>query len=189
MNRTERRLERIKSSIRIDDVLSSYGYNVHPNTDSEQQFSCDLHGDGSDGKPSARCYPDSNSFYCFGCSTTRDAVQLIREKEGIGFIEAISLLENKYRLPPMPWEDGDDNWKTNNDPFTKFMTDEEKFLETKSRTEKLLCSVTIERSMTMNAVLGYWEEFDRLTAASVSGVIDDIAMDKMRRQIISDMTS
>lgn len=62
--RLERRVARIHEMVRIDRVLESYGYRVAGNTDREQQFSCDLHGDGMDSKPSARAYPDTNQWYC-----------------------------------------------------------------------------------------------------------------------------
>ena len=64
-SRNARRVAQIKASVPIIQLLSDYGYHVHLGGDyQEQQFSCDLHGDGRDGKPSARAYPASNSFYC-----------------------------------------------------------------------------------------------------------------------------
>lgn len=62
--RSERRVARIHEVVRIDKVLEGYGYRVQANTDREQQFSCDLHGDGTDSKPSARVYPSTNQWYC-----------------------------------------------------------------------------------------------------------------------------
>jgi len=57
--------DRIREKISILDVLVAYGYRVRNDGGGrEQQFSCDLHGDGVDGTPSARVYPDSNSWYC-----------------------------------------------------------------------------------------------------------------------------
>ena len=65
MSRSKRRLEQIKQNVEITQVLSDYGYKIHLGGSSqEQQFPCDLHGDGSDGKPSARVYPATGQWYC-----------------------------------------------------------------------------------------------------------------------------
>lgn len=65
MGRSKQRVERIKKEIPIIAVLASFGYQVRSDGgDREQQFPCDLHGDGQDNKPSARVYPDSQQFYC-----------------------------------------------------------------------------------------------------------------------------
>jgi len=106
MSRAKARADRIRNQIPLDDVLDQYGYTIIPNADREQQFSCDLHGDGSDSKPSARFYPDSTSWHCFACSKSRYAISTVMEKEGKNFSEACSYLERMYGLPPLPWEDG-----------------------------------------------------------------------------------
>jgi hypothetical protein len=86
-------------------VLADFGYHVNPDgADHEQQFSCDLHGDGRDTKKSARYYPSSNSIYCWACGRARDSITLIREKKGVSFHEAASWLERQYGLPELPWE-------------------------------------------------------------------------------------
>ena len=106
MGRAKESADRIRSEIPIVRVLHDYGYSVDPDgADREQQFSCDLHGDGSDGKPSARAYPGSSSFHCFACGRSRDAITLVREKEGLEFWPAIRKLESDYGLPPLPWSD------------------------------------------------------------------------------------
>ena len=105
MSRAKKRASRIRDEVPLDVVLTRYGYPVIPNADREQQFSCDLHGDGSDSKPSARYYPESTSWFCFACSKSRDAISTVMEKEGKSFSEACSRLEKEYGLPPLPWED------------------------------------------------------------------------------------
>ena len=105
MGRAKAAADRIRAEVPIVDVLYEYGYHVHPDgEDREQQFSCDLHGDGADTKPSARVYPDSASFHCFACGRSRDAITLVREKEGIDFWPAVKALEARYGLDPLPWE-------------------------------------------------------------------------------------
>ncbi len=104
MGRAKESADRIRSEVPIVEVLYEYGYQVHPDGgDREQQFSCDLHGDGADTKPSARVYPDSSSFHCFACGRSRDAITLVREKENVSFWGAVKWLEAKYNLEPLPW--------------------------------------------------------------------------------------
>lgn len=105
MSRNKKRIDRVREEIPLTEVLYSYGYRVHQDTGGrEQQFSCDLHGDGNDNMPSARFYPDSNKFYCFACGVARDSIALVREKEGVSFWNAVRKLEKDYGLPELPWE-------------------------------------------------------------------------------------
>lgn len=65
MANLRKRIDRIKRVVEIEDLLADYGYKIHGGGGHrEQQFQCDLHGDGRDGKPSARMYPESQSWYC-----------------------------------------------------------------------------------------------------------------------------
>lgn len=64
-DRAKQAADRIREHVPIVRVLAAYGYRVREEGgDREQQFSCDLHGDGRDSKPSARVYPASDSWYC-----------------------------------------------------------------------------------------------------------------------------
>jgi len=104
MSRSKLAVQRIRDQIPLSSVLYNYGYSVYEDDGyHEQQFSCDLHGDGQDNTPSARLYPDSNKFYCFACGRVRDSVTLVMEKEGIQFWDAVRKLETYYGLPPLPW--------------------------------------------------------------------------------------
>jgi DNA primase len=89
----------LRKQVNIVTVLADYGYRVRRELiDYEQQFSCDLHGDGSDSKPSARVYPESQSWYCFACSQSRDAIRTAQEKEGKSFYEACQILARRYNI-------------------------------------------------------------------------------------------
>lgn len=94
------RIDRIHK-IPIEHVLHRLGFDVRPDrVGGHQTFSCSLHG--RDSRPSARTYPDSESWHCFGCSRSRDAVDTVREKMGLGFEQAIRWLEHAYALAPIP---------------------------------------------------------------------------------------
>ena len=101
-----RRADRVKKKVQIRQLLYDLGYRVRPDSgDREEQFPCDLHGDGRDLKFSARVYSDQ--WYCFGCDKSRDVIETVREKLDLGFSDAIQWLEKKYDLPPLPFESSD----------------------------------------------------------------------------------
>jgi DNA primase len=160
--RAVQRADRIRQEIPIAQVLSDYGYSVRPDgADREQQFSCNLHGTGWDKKPSARVYPESSSWYCFACSLSRDAIATVRANEHIGFWHAVQLLETKYGLPPLPWEDGDDDPGLGQD-IELGLLKEASFEAEAKRLRTLLDTVVQERSMVLSVAVSYWEAFDKI---------------------------
>ncbi len=64
---------------------------------------CPFHSEKS---PSFFVYPESNSFYCFGCGAGGDLITFIRRAENLDYVEAVRFLADKAGLP-MP-EDADD---------------------------------------------------------------------------------
>ena len=150
-----KRSERIKEKISIFSVLHSYNYDV-VDSPREQQFRCNLHGDGSDNSPSARAYPDSNSWYCFACGKTRDAISTVMEIEGVSFNQACKALETKYDLPVWVYsrESTEDHFK--DEPSV----DDLSILV--SRTEKLLMFKT--KDIELDTSLRLWEAFNMLSA-------------------------
>lgn len=151
-----KRAERIKEEISILKVLSDYGYDVYEGG-GEQQFRCDLHGDGSDNAPSARAYPESNSFFCFACGRPRDTIALVMEKEGAEFSKACSLLERKYGLSE--WV-----YKKKEDPFERAERETEEPLDNRAEMERRVGSklffLTRERTHDLSTMLRLWEGYD-----------------------------
>ena len=174
-SRTQRRINQIKQDVPIDQVLHDYGYRIHMGGQyQEQQFPCDLHGDGNDGKASARMYPANNSWYCFACSRTRNVIDTIQAKEGFGFMDALTFIENKYKLPVVPWEDEEsyhaDGTTDDGDSFHGIMNRNLDMLDRKTTFQderrKLVAalqSVTELRRLPMDVVLAQWEAIDKMT--------------------------
>jgi DNA primase len=164
MGRAKKRADRIRAEITIIRVLSDYNYNVNPDGDDrEQQFQCDLHGDGTDGKPSARAYPSSNSWFCFACGRPRDAIQTCREKEGLDFWGAVKALEKRYHLPDLPWDDDEEVVEASiaekvHEILKEGVTREDLLKRVRRRIE----IATNEREVPMEQVLKAWEDFDRV---------------------------
>lgn len=151
--RDRRRAKRIQTDVPLADVLRRYHY-VIDESHREQQFRCDLHG--KDNKPSARFYPASNSTYCWVCHRARNPIDYVKEKENVGFGRAMEFLESWFRLPPLPWEDGDDGQR------------EIPVFEIKDRTplealESCLMISTRNHLLTMNQALKLWDVFDVLS--------------------------
>lgn len=157
-------------------VLGSYGYSINDaGGHREQQFSCDLHGDGLDAKPSARVYPESSHWYCFACGTQRDAIQTVREKEGMNFLAALNALEQRYHLPPLPWED-EDRVEEEERPEEGTVTSPVFSVEeVRLRVGTLLRGLTKEKTLGLERTLQLWEEHDMLSSlieASPEGLFD-----------------
>jgi len=163
VSHSRRRADRIRASIPMVRVLYDYGYAVHPDGgDREQQFQCDLHGDGKDGKPSGRLYPSSNSMYCFACGRSRDSITLTMEKEGVKFPDACLKLEKRYGLPALPMVDGDDEEDDSTDIKASLAETPVSFEDAVKRTERFLRLLTEDRSLPMGDTLRLWSNFDRV---------------------------
>ena len=178
------RIDRIHKEIDITQVLSDLGYPVHLGGGyREQQFPCDLHGDGHDNKPSARVYPESSSWYCFGCSKARDAIDTIQAKEGITFHEAICKLEADYNLPSLPWDDDRPlppsetlrgTVKASVDP-TRTLADDLRTIRS------TLGWITEERLLGMDRTLTFWEAVDQVAYK----VENELMPEQMGRQVLT----
>jgi hypothetical protein len=178
VGRARRRADRIRADVPMARVLADYGYAVSPDGgDREQQFPCDLHGDGRDGKASGRLYPTSNSMYCFACGRARDAVSLAMEKEGLKFVDALDKIERRYGLPPLPDDGTDDEDEGNPDDIAAILAEKPvSFEEASARTDRFLRRVTAARTLPMAVTLRVWAEFDRARhGATNEGWADDRA--------------
>lgn len=92
----------LKERIRIEDVAGEY-------VDLKRQGStckglCPFH---SERTPSFVVYPETQSFYCFGCQKGGDIINFIQDIEHLSYPEAVKLLADKAGVP-MP-EDGYDD--------------------------------------------------------------------------------
>jgi DNA primase len=153
-------IDRIHEEIPIVRLLADLGYDVRPDGDyREQQFSCDLHGDGRDSKPSARAYPDSGSWYCFACDAARDAIDTIRAREDLSFPAAIRWLEKEYDLPPLPWEDEQPKVEQ---PKPQVYVGEKPLTEVLQILAAELGQMTTDRTIPMDTLLGFWEAGDKV---------------------------
>lgn len=166
MGRARAAADRIRAEIPIVDVLYEYGYRVHPDgEDREQQFPCDLHGNGSDTKPSARVYPEGGSFHCFACGRSRDAITLVREKEGVEFWQAVKMLEARYGLPPLPWSGPEvDPGKQTVDRIKKALQRDpsQSVDQVFGRIDRMVDSCCRERSAPPHQCAAWWEARDKV---------------------------
>ena len=173
MSNAKNAAERIREEVPILNVLVDYGYGVHPDGgDREQQFSCDLHGDGSDTKPSARVYPDSASFYCFACGRTRDTITLVREKEGLAFWPAVRLIEKRYGLPPMKWVPEEQKVSTQ-DKVEAALEVDTPVKTVFQRTERFLLSMCREKAAEPHQLVALWEAHDQIHTAHYREKVSD----------------
>jgi len=77
----------------IDDVMKSYVNLIRRGRN--YVCSCPFH---SEKTPSCTVYPDTQSFYCFGCGSGGDVITFIRKIENLEYFEAIKLLAERAGL-------------------------------------------------------------------------------------------
>ncbi|MBQ4465883.1 MAG: DNA primase [Oscillospiraceae bacterium] len=56
---------------------------------------CPFH---SEKTPSCTIYPESQSFYCFGCGVGGDAINFVRKMDNVGYIDAVQILAQRVGL-------------------------------------------------------------------------------------------
>ena len=88
-------IQDIKQRLSILQVLAHY--NIQP--DRHHQILCPFH---PDDKPSCKIYPATNTYHCFACNKTGDAIQFIQDKEAITKHEAIKKAESFINPPQIP---------------------------------------------------------------------------------------
>ena len=64
---------------------------------------CPFHNEDT---PSFSVDPDQNLYYCFGCQKGGDVFKFIQEIEGVGFLEGVRILAERYGIP-LPEEEAD----------------------------------------------------------------------------------
>ncbi len=164
-SRAIRRADRIRAVIPVVDVLMEYGYAVRDGGGREQQFACNLHGDGVDGTPSARVYPSSNNWYCWGCQITRDSIATVRENTTLDFFGALKLLETKWGLSPLPWLDEDQ--KGPQKPSARAAVEAalrsgKTFADDLKRFKAMLDGAVTDRDIPLVQAVAFWEAFDKI---------------------------
>lgn len=176
------RVTRIKSTVSILRVLGDFGYQVRDDGgDREQQFACDLHGDGRDNSPSARVFPygDEPHWYCFACGVSRDAIETVRAKQGLGFMEAIRFLEQRYGLPTLPFDGSYQRPETAYEGVLKGLRHDKTFEDDVGQVRTLLDNMTKDQELPMLVTLAFWEAFDKV----VWMVTDEKALPKMSERL------
>ncbi|GMU40146.1 MAG: hypothetical protein AMXMBFR23_10120 [Chloroflexota bacterium] len=88
-------VERIKRAHPIADVIAAHGVALRP-TGRRFMGRCPFH---SDDRPSFVVYPDTRSYYCFGCGSSGDVIDFVRRARDLGFAQAVAYLGEQ---PPPP---------------------------------------------------------------------------------------
>lgn len=95
-------LQDLKLRNSIEDIASSY---VQFKRRGRNMVGlCPFHNEKT---PSFHLYPESGSFYCFGCGVGGDVITFIRRIENLDYIEAVKFLADRAGLP-MPETGVDD---------------------------------------------------------------------------------
>ena len=65
---------------------------------------CPFHNEKT---PSFYVYPETQSFYCFGCGAGGDVITFVRKISNLGYVEAVKQLASRAGMPAtraeIPW--------------------------------------------------------------------------------------
>ena len=82
---------RIKEVVTIRSVCDKYGLEITRGG----YICCPFHQEDT---PSLKIYPQSNSYYCFGCGSGGDVISFVMHLFGLDFKGALSRLDEDFRL-------------------------------------------------------------------------------------------
>lgn len=95
-------IQELKASCDIEDIVSGY---VHLTRKGKNLVGlCPFH---SEKTGSFFVYPQTQSFYCFGCGAGGDIITFLRRMENLEYVEAVRLLAQKAGIP-LPEDSMDD---------------------------------------------------------------------------------
>lgn len=102
MKISERFIQELQDKVDIESVISA---SISLKRRGKNLFGlCPFHNEKT---PSFTVYPESNSFYCFGCGAGGDVITFVRRMENLDYIEAVKLVAQMAGVS-MP-EDGYDD--------------------------------------------------------------------------------
>jgi DNA primase len=94
-------VEEVRAAADIVDVAGDYVQLKR--SGSRYKGLCPFHNEKT---PSFSVDPDQNLYYCFGCSSGGDVFKFIQEIEGVGFLESVRILAERYGIP-IPEDEAD----------------------------------------------------------------------------------
>lgn len=106
-------LQDLKYKTDIEDIISAYV--PLKRRGSTLVGLCPFHNEKT---PSFTVYPDTQSFYCFGCGAGGDAVGFIRKIENLDYLDAVKFLADRAGIQ-MPQDGFDDSFSKKEGVFLK----------------------------------------------------------------------
>ena len=99
-------IQQIRDHNEIESVIS--GYMELRRRGKTLTGLCPFHNEKT---PSFTVYPETSSYYCFGCGAGGDVVTFIRNIENLDYIEAIKLLADRsgLKMPDAEYDDSASN--------------------------------------------------------------------------------
>ena len=86
----------VSERISLDKIISKYA-KLEP-TGKGFKCLCPLHHEKT---PSFHIYTDMNTFYCFGCGASGNAITFLMQKEGYSYIDAVKKLGEDFNIPEL----------------------------------------------------------------------------------------
>ena len=105
MNFSEDFMNELRYKNPVEEVISSYV--VLKKAGSTYKGLCPFHNERT---PSFTVYPNTNSFYCFGCQNGGDVVTFIKNIENLDYVEAVKFLADRAGMA-MPESGYDDSYE------------------------------------------------------------------------------
>ena len=96
-------LQELKYKTDIEDIISTYV--TLKKRGSTSVGLCPFHNEKT---PSFTVYPNTQSFYCFGCGAGGDAIGFIKKIENLDYIDAVKFLTERAGMQ-MPQDGFDDS--------------------------------------------------------------------------------
>jgi len=97
----DEKIDEIRAAADLVDVAGDYVQLKR--SGSRYMALCPFHNEDT---PSFSVDPDQNLYYCFGCGAGGDAFKFVQEIEGVGFLESVRILGERYGIP-LPEEEAD----------------------------------------------------------------------------------
>ncbi len=97
----DEKIEEVRTAVDLVEVAEDYVQLKQ--SGSRYMGLCPFHNEDT---PSFSVDPDQNLYYCFGCQNGGDAFKFVQEIEGVGFLESVRMLADRYGVP-LPEEETD----------------------------------------------------------------------------------